>query len=117
MEDFVQKALNLMKITNTDLRGKTCIVQYGDNRLQHRLYIRRVSPQRENSDRIYTTFEPSYASEIHSLTGQLFLSSFQHMFVSFSVLLPMHVVSMFFPLTGFGFQLTFHLPLQLKHVN
>ena len=34
-----------MKITSTDMEEMTYIAQYGDNELQHRLYIRRVSPR------------------------------------------------------------------------
>lgn len=91
VEDFYQKHSGSFywKITNTDLEGKTYIAQYGDNnKLQHRLYIRRVSPRRENPQNIYSTNGPSYTSEIYSLIRQLFLSGCRRMFMSFSVLLP-----------------------------
>lgn len=75
-------------------KKKTYIAQYGDNKFQYRLYMRKMSPRMESLDRICTKLEPSFNSEIHSLLGQLFLSSCQRMFVSM-----------------------LHLPLQLNHVT
>lgn len=62
-----------------------------DNKLQRILYNRRLSPRRESLDRTYSALESSFTSEIHSLIDQLFLSSQQHMIVSFSDLLLTHV--------------------------